>query len=140
MKRRKGKTYESNLLDDVDSVDILIATFCESAVGHHSVLSTIVLVVHRDDHWVVVLDCLSELECGEIIQIKLDSIFGNLLIKTCLHCQVVDIVLSVWRVEHFWRVVWVLLFSDAHVHADVSIAKSIKLERDHEFMVVCHFL
>jgi len=43
----EGKTVdESDLLDYMDAVDVLIAVFLEGAVGHHGVLSLTVSVVH----------------------------------------------------------------------------------------------
>ena len=49
-----------------------------------------------------------------------------------------DVVLSVRRVEHLWGVVRVLLFSDAHVDSDVSVAQRIVFECDVKFMVLAH--
>ena len=46
-----------------------------------------------------------------------------------------DVVLSVRRVEHLWGIVRVLLFSDAHVDSDVSVAQRIVFECDVKFMV-----
>ena len=37
---------ECNLFGHVDSIDILVSIFGESTVGHHGVLSALVLVVH----------------------------------------------------------------------------------------------
>ena len=53
----EGKTVdEGNLLDYMDTVNVLIAVLLERAVGHHGVLSLTVSVIHRDDHRVVVFD------------------------------------------------------------------------------------
>ena len=49
-----------------------------------------------------------------------------------------DVVLSVRRVEHLWGIVRVLLFSDAHVDSDVSVAQRIVFECDVKFMVLAH--
>ena len=49
-----------------------------------------------------------------------------------------DVVLSVRRIEHLWGVVRVLLFSDAHVDSDVSVAQRIVFECDVKFMVLAH--
>ena len=51
-----------------------------------------------------------------------------------------DVVLSVRCVEHLWSVVRVLLFSDAHVDSDVSVAQRIVFECDVKFMVLAHSL
>ena len=50
--------------------------------------------------------------------------------------QVLDVVLTIGRVEHLWCVVRILLLSHAHVDSNVSIAKSVILESDLELILV----
>ena len=47
-----------------------------------------------------------------------------------------NVVLAVRRVEHLRRIVRVLLFSDAHVDADVRVAESVIIESDLELVPV----
>ena len=53
---------EGDLLRHVDPVDVLVTILGEGAIGHHGVLGPVVLIVDRDDHRMVVLDALAELE------------------------------------------------------------------------------
>ena len=69
------------MLRDVHSVDVLVTVLGERAVGHHGVLGTCILVVDRDDHWVVVLDTLAKLKGGQVVRIKLDLALLDLLIN-----------------------------------------------------------
>ena len=127
-------TYEGDLLGDVDSVDVLIAILRERAVSHHGILSACILIVNRDDHRVVVLDGLAQLEGRQVVRIKLNLSRLDLLIYTRVHRQVLDVVLTIGRIEHLWCIVRVFLFSNAHVDADVSVAKRVILEGDFEFV------
>ena len=122
----------------MDTIDLFIAALGEIAVGHHSVLGTVVLIVDRDNHGVVVLDALGELESDQIVDIKLDLSWLNLLFEAGIHCQVLDIILPVGCVEHLRGIVRVFLFSDTHVDANMSVAESIVFESDIEFLILCH--
>ena len=133
-------TYESDLFGDVDSVDVLITVLRERAVRHHGVLGASVLIINRDNHRVVVLDGLAELEGRQIVRIKLDRSALDQLITSSVHLQVLDVVFAVRSVEHLGRVVGVLLFSYTHVDTDVRVAQSIILEGYVEFVAFSDFL
>ena len=124
----------------MDSVDVLVATLLEGAVGHHGVLAPIVLVIDRNDHRVVIFDRFGQLEGRQVIQIKHDCIVWDLLACSRAHRQVVDVVFPVRCVEHLWRIVRVFLFSDAHVDSNVSITERIILESHLKLVVFRHFL
>ena len=47
-----------------------------------------------------------------------------------------DVVVSVWRVEHFRGIVWILFLGNAHIDSNVSVAKRIVLEFDFQFCTV----
>ena len=70
----------------MDTVDLLVTALGEIAVGHHGVLGTVVLIVDRDNHGVVILDALGELECDQVVDIKLDLSWLNLLFEAGIHC------------------------------------------------------
>jgi len=76
---------QGDLLRDVHSVDVLLAVLRERAVGHHGILSTCILVVDRDDHWVVVLDTLAKFEGGQVVRIELDLAQLDLLVDPRVH-------------------------------------------------------
>lgn len=109
------------MLDYMNAIDVLVTIFSEGAVGHHSILGPIVLIVDRDDHGIVILDRLGQLECYKIIYIELNLAWLDLLVTTAGHAQVLDIILTIRRIEHLWSIVWVFLLSDTHVDSDVSI-------------------
>ena len=50
--------------------------------------------------------------------------------------QVLDVILTIRRVEHLRCVVRILLLRHAHVDSNVSIAKSVILESDLELILV----
>ena len=64
----------------MDSIDILLSILRERAVSHHSVLGTLVLIIHRDDHRMVVLDAFTELEGSQVICIKLNLALLDMLV------------------------------------------------------------
>ena len=78
-------TYKGDLFDHMDPIDILLTISSERAVRHHSILGTIVLVIDRDNHGVVVLDRLVQLKCSQIVDIKLDLTFFNRLVGSSAH-------------------------------------------------------
>ena len=76
----------------------------------------------------VVLNALGELESGQVVRIERDLAFLNLLGDASIYRQVLNIVLTVRRVEHLWCIIWILLLRDAHVDTDVGVAESVILE------------
>ena len=70
----------------MDTVDLLVTALGKVAVSHHRVLGTVVLIVDRDNHGVVVLDALGELESDQVVDIKLDLSWLNLLFEAGIHC------------------------------------------------------
>ena len=118
---RRG-TYKSNLFDDVDTVDVLASVLGEGAVGHHGVLGACILVVDANDHRVIVLDALGELEGSEVVDVEGDLSLGDFLVAAGSNTHVVNVVLTVWCVEHLWGVVWVLLLGNTKVHTDMGLA------------------
>ena len=50
----------------------------------------------------VVLNALGELESGQVVRIERDLAFLNLLGDASIYRQVLNIVLTVRRVEHLW--------------------------------------
>ena len=123
-------TYQSDLLDDVDAIDVLITILGEGTVCHHGVLGARILVIHRDDHRIVVLDTLRKFKGCQVVDIECDLACLYFLADTGPHTDIVDVVFAVRRVEHLWGIVRVLLLSDAKVDANVGIAQSVILEGD----------
>ena len=76
----------------------------------------------------VVLNALGELESGQVVRIERDLAFLNLLGDASIYRQVLNIVLTVRRVEHLWCIIWILLLRYAHVDTDVGVAESVILE------------
>ena len=122
----------------MDSVDVLVAILGKGAVSHHGVLSAIILIVNRNDHRMVVLNALAELECCQVVRIKLNLTVLDFLINAAMHRQVLDVVFAIRCVEHLGRIVRILLFRDAHIDSDMSIAESVILEFDLEFVAISY--
>jgi len=124
LKRLKQRvfTYQNNLLDYVNTVDRTIAILIEAAVCHHGLLRSLILVVDRDNQWIVVFDRFCQLKGCHVVEVKDDLAILNLLINSSTDSQVLNIVISVRRVEHLWSIVRIFLLCDASVHADVGIA------------------
>ena len=122
MRATEWGTYKSNLFDDVDTVDVLASVLGEGAVGHHGVLGTCVLVVDTNDHRVIVLDALGELEGSEVVDVEGDLSLGDFLVAAGANTHIVNVVLTVRCVEHLWGVVWVLFLGNTKVHTDMSLA------------------
>lgn len=122
-------TYEGYLLDDMHAVDVLITILREGAIGHHGVLSAVVSVIDGDDHRVVVLDGFAKFKRSKIVDIKLDSSAGDLLVGPSAHAHIKDVILPVGCIEHLWGIVRVLLLSHTHINANVRITESVVLER-----------
>ena len=76
----------------------------------------------------VVLNAFGELESCQVIRIERDLAFLNLLSDAGMYRQILNIVLTVWRVEHLWCIIWILLLRHAHVDTDVGVAESVILE------------
>ena len=137
----EGKAVdEGDLLDYMDTVDILVAVPLECAIGHHGVLGLTVSVIHRDDHRVVVLNRFSQFKCRQVVDVELNLAWIDLLIDTRLHGHIEDVIITIGRVKHFWCVVRVLLLGYTHVDADVGIAKRVIFERDVQFLIISHSL
>lgn len=126
------------MLDDLDTIDVLVTIPRKRAISHHGVLGTLIRVVDRDDHRVVVLDRLTELKRCQIVDIELDCSLCDFLVSSSTHTKIVDVVFTVGSVEHLWGIVRVFLLRHAHVNADVRIAKRIILERDAQLVVLAH--
>ena len=120
----------------MDTVDCLVSILLERAVCHHSILGSVICVVDRDDHWVVVLNRLAKFKSRKVVGIEEDLSFLNLLVGASAYLQVCNVILTVRRVEHLRRVVRVLFLCDAHVDTDVSVAQGIVLECNIQ-LVVC---
>ena len=133
-------SYQCDLLDHMNTIDVLISILGKGAVSHHGILEAIVSIIHRNNHWVIVFNALRQLERRQIVVIKLDLPFTDLLVDTLANREIGDIVLTVRRIKHLWGVVRVFLFSDAHVDTDVSITKGIVLECDIQLLIICHTL
>ena len=76
----------------------------------------------------VVLNALCELESCQVVRIERDLAFLNLLADAGVYRQVLNVVLTVRRVEHLWCIIRILLLSDTHVDTDVGVAESVILE------------
>jgi len=113
---------QNNLLNYVHTVDRTIAILIEGAVCHHGLLRTLILIVDRDNQWIVVFDRFGQLEGCHVVQVKDDLAILDLLIHSSTDSQVLNIVISVRRVEHLWSIVCVFLLCDASIHTDVGIA------------------
>ena len=128
-------TYQCDLFDNMNTVDVLITILGEGAVGHHGVLGALVLIVNTDDHRVVVFDALCELKGSQIVDIESNLTLRHSLVDTGTHSHVMDVVLTVGCVEHLWSVVGVLLFSDTEVDTDMGITESVVLEGDVQILI-----
>ena len=104
------------------TVDCTIAILIETAVCHHGLLRSLILIVDRDNQWIVVFDRFGQLKGCHVVEVKDDLAILNLLINSSTDSQVLNIVISVRRVEHLWSIVRIFLLCDASVHADVGIA------------------
>ena len=76
----------------------------------------------------VVLNAFGELESCQVIRIERDLAFLNLLSDAGMYRQILNIVLTVRRVEHLWCIIRILLLRHAHVDTDVGVAESVILE------------
>ena len=76
----------------------------------------------------VVLNAFGELESCQVVRIERDLAFLNLLGDAGMYRQILNIVLTVRRVEHLWCIIWILLLRHAHVDTDVGVAESVILE------------
>jgi len=121
------------LLNDRNTVDGAVAAFVKGAVSHHGVLGAIVLVVHRDDHWVIVFNCTGQLESSQVIDVEYNLALRDSLIEASRDLHVVDVVLTVGSIEHLRGVVRILLLSDTHVYSDVRVAHCIVFKGDMQF-------
>ena len=103
----------------MSTVDGTVPIFRESGITHHCILLLSIGVVHRYNQWVVVFYRLCELESCKIIEIKVTFVERNILVHSLVHADLLDIIISVRRVEHFRGVVRVLLFCYTRVYSDV---------------------
>ena len=127
---------EYDLLLDVCSVDSSVAVLAECCVTHHCKLLLPVRVVHRNNQRVVFLYWLGELKRGKIIQVECDLLKRDFLSHSRLTADLLDVVLSVWCVEHFRSVIGILLLCYACVYPDVRVAECINFEWKLELMVI----
>ena len=65
-------TYKSDLFNDVNTVDGLVSIFLERAVSHHGILGSVISVVDRDNHWIVILNRLGKLKSRQVVSIEED--------------------------------------------------------------------
>ena len=61
----------------------------------------------------------------------------NLLVDSGGNAHILDIVLAIGCVKHLRGIIWVLFLGDAHINADVGIAKRIILEGDCKLSIFC---
>jgi len=103
----------------MSTVDGTIPIFGESGVTHHCVLLLSIGIVHRYNQWMVVFYRLCELESRKVIEIKVTFVERNILIHSLVHADLLDVIISVRRVEHFGGIVWILLLCYTRVYSDV---------------------
>ena len=99
------ETYKDNLFIDMSTVDSTTPIFGKPGVTHHCILLLSIGVVHRYNQWVVVFYRLCKLESRKIIDIKVTFVERDCLIHSLVHAELLDVIVSVWCVEHFRGVV-----------------------------------
>jgi hypothetical protein len=117
-----------------------VAAFVKGAISHHGVLGAIVLVVHRDNHRIIVFNCTGQLEGCQVIDVEYDLSLWDYLLEASRDLHVVDVILTIGRIEHFRGVVRILLLSDTHVYTDVRVAHCIEFKGDVQLCSLYDFL
>lgn len=124
----------------MDAIDQTSSILLEGTIGHHSLLATTILIVDRDDQWIIVLNRLCKFKCSHVIHIKENLTLRDFLIDTWFYSDILNIILSVGRIEHLWCIVSILFLCHACVNTNVCVAKSVILESDFELRIFCKFL
>ena len=99
-----------------------ISVFRERSIAHHRVLLLSIRVIHGYNEWMVIFYRLCEFERGKVIEVKLNLVEVNLLVHSSVYAYLLNVVISIWGVEHFRCIVWILLLSYACVYPNMSVA------------------
>ena len=84
----------------------------------------------------IVFDCFLKLESCKIVQIKLTAFELDFLLHAWIHTNLLDIVVSVRCVEHFWCVVYISFLGNTCVDTNMCLALRINLKSQLKFVTV----
>lgn len=116
------------MLRHVTAINDAISVLVKDHIREHGILLTLVRVIDGDDHGVVLFDTLGQLEGRHLVQVERDHTRHDLLLLPRTHHHLLDVVLSVRRVEHLGRIVRILLLCDTDIDSDVGIAQRVHRE------------
>ena len=77
----------------------------------------------------IVLYCFFKFKGCKVIQVKLTALELDFLLHAWIHTYLLDIVISVWCIEHFWSIVDVSFLSNTCVDTNMRLALRINFER-----------
>lgn len=85
-------------------------------------------VINRYDKRCILLIILAKLILGQGGEFEIYHAKHDLLLHAWLHVYILNVVVAIWRVEHSWHVVLVLLLGDAGAHAHIAVDLGVDLE------------
>ena len=84
----------------------------------------------------VVLYCFFKFKSCEVVQVKFTALKLDFLLQAWIHTDLLDIVISIRCIEHFWGVVYVSFLSNTCVDTNMSLTLRINFKRKLEFVTV----
>ena len=88
----------------------------------------------------VVLHSFLKLKGSKVVQVEFTSLKWNFLLHTWVHTYLLNIIVSVGCIEHFWSIIDISLFCNTCVDANMSLSLRIDLERQLELEIISNSL
>ena len=84
----------------------------------------------------IVLYCFFKFKRCKVVQVKLTSLKLDFLLQAWIHTNLLDIVISIRCIEHFWGVVYVSFLCNTCVDTNMSLTLRINFKRKLELVTV----
>ena len=84
----------------------------------------------------VVLYCFFKFKSCKVVQVKFTALELDFLLHAWIHTNLLDIVISIRCIEHFWGVVNVSFLSNTCVDTNMSLTLRINFKRQLELVTV----
>ena len=88
----------------------------------------------------IILYCFFKFKRCKVVQVKLASLKLDFLLHAWIHTNLLDIVISIRCIEHFWGVVNVSFLCNTCVDSNMSLSLRIDLERQLELEIISNSL
>ena len=84
----------------------------------------------------IVLYRFLKLKSSKVVQVEFTSLERDFLLHTWVHTYLLNIIVPVGRIEHFWSIVNISLFCNTSIDANMSLSLRIDFEGQLELEII----